>query len=190
MLVIVGAQVAPDVRENLQIVVDHEKEGLVHAEPLASSATGSATRNSVRPGLDSTAMSPSLWMTRRRTMSRPRPVPSPAGLVVKKGSKIRSRISAGMPDRCRRCGRRPSRPRGRPGSRHASLGDGVERVVDQVAPDLIELAGEARTLGRSGSSWTDTATAFARAFAFSTATVFDRLWRDRRAPRSSPGPCE
>jgi hypothetical protein len=32
-----------------------------------------------------------------RLMGRPRPVPSPTGLVVKKGSKMRSRFSGAIP---------------------------------------------------------------------------------------------
>ena len=38
-----------------------------------------------------------LLTTIRYEMSRPRPVPSPTGLVVKNGSKMRGRISGGMP---------------------------------------------------------------------------------------------
>ena len=92
----------------------------------------------------STSISASLWLTRRRTMSRPRPVPLPTGLVVKNGSNRRSRISAGMPGplsttrtttRCRsQLAVTSTRPR---------LGNGIERVVDQIRPDLIELADEA-----------------------------------------------
>ena len=77
-------------------------------------------------------------------MSRPRPVPFPTGLVVKNGSNRRSRISAGMPGplsttrtttRCRSQRRGHLDPTG--------VRNGIERVVDQVRPDLVELADEA-----------------------------------------------
>src|SRR5262249_6561311 len=99
MLPISGAKVAPHRGKHLRIVVHDQENGLVHdLTPAASdSDIGSTTRNSVRPGRDSTVISPSLWRTRRRTMSRPRPVPWPIGLVVTKGSKIRPRISSGTP---------------------------------------------------------------------------------------------
>ena len=99
LLPIPAAEVAAHGRQHLRIVVDDEDDGLVHGWALrrVDPTAGSATRNSVRPGCDSTEMSPSLWRTRRRTMSRPRPVPWPSGLVVKNGSKMRSRIFSGMP---------------------------------------------------------------------------------------------
>ena len=51
------------------------------------------------PGTDSTVRSPwCFFTTMRQDMSSPSPVPSPTGLVVKNGSKIRSRISGGTPD--------------------------------------------------------------------------------------------
>ena len=55
------------------------------------------------------------------------------------------------------------------------IGNGVERVVDQVRPDLIELAGEAadaREVRRRRV--TVTATDFVRAFDLRTATVLPR----------------
>ena len=56
----------------------------------------------------------------------------------------------------------------------ARFGDGVERVVDQVGPDLVELAGEAVHARQAGSASMVTATEFARAFDLSTATVLSR----------------
>jgi hypothetical protein len=56
---------------------------------LRSVSSLKLTRNSVRPGRDSTSISPSLRWRSRRTMSRPSPVPCPTGFVVKNGSKIR-----------------------------------------------------------------------------------------------------
>ena len=49
------------------------------------------------PGALSTWMSPPLWSTTPWAMARPSPVPSPTGLVVKKGSKARRRVSASIP---------------------------------------------------------------------------------------------
>src|SRR5215475_8300155 len=64
----------------------------------ASAVSGSRTWKRVLPGSDSTRRSPwCLFTTMRQEMSSPRPVPSPTSLVVKNGSKIRSRISAGTP---------------------------------------------------------------------------------------------
>ena len=142
-----GAQIAAHRREHLRIVVDTTRmTGLFTAVPPApsASASGRDTRNSVRPGAVSTSISASLWMTRRRTMSRPRPVPFPTGLVVKNGSKRRSRISAGMPGplsmtrTTTRCRSRLAVTSTRPDVRH-----GIERVVDEVRPDLVELADKA-----------------------------------------------
>jgi len=42
-------------------------------------------------------MKPSWRLTMPNTALRPKPVPLPGGFVVKNGSKIRWRISAGMP---------------------------------------------------------------------------------------------
>ncbi len=84
-------------------------------------------------------------------MSRPSPVPCPIGLVVKNGSKIRSRICAGMPaplsmTRTTTCSILAAR-------RHldaARVGDGIEGIVDQVRPDLVEFAGEAAHARQAG----------------------------------------
>src|SRR5262249_10723316 len=64
----------------------------------SGAVSGSRTWKRVLPGSDSTRRSPwCLLTTIRQEMSSPRPVPSPTSLVVKNGSKIRSRISAGTP---------------------------------------------------------------------------------------------
>ena len=140
------AEIAAHRREHLRIVVDDEEDGLVHGRPPApsASASGRETRNSVRPGRDSTSISASLWLTRRRTMSRPRPVPFPTGLVVKNGSNRRSRISAGMPGAVVDHAHHDALPLAVRGHLDATgVGNGIEGVVDQVRPDLVELADEA-----------------------------------------------
>ena len=82
--------------------------------------------------------------TIRREMSRPSPVPLPTSLVVKNGSKARPRPPAACPARCRR-----SRPRRRSPSARVRDAQGaravhrVDGVVDEVGPDLVELAGVA-----------------------------------------------
>src|SRR6185503_11071967 len=58
---------------------------------------GNRTWKHVSPGLDSKRTLPRCLRTMRATLSRPRPVPSPTGLVVKNGSKMRDLASAGMP---------------------------------------------------------------------------------------------
>ena len=49
------------------------------------------------PGVLCTSMSPPDWRTKPYTMDMPRPVPLPACLVVKKGSKMRETVAASMP---------------------------------------------------------------------------------------------
>ena len=153
VLPVPGAEIATHSGEHLRIVVHDEQDGLVHRVPPAPSisASGRATRNSVRPGSDSTEISPSLWRTRRRTMSRPRPVPCPTGLVVKNGSKMRSRICAGMPAPLSTT--RTTTLLMVAVCQHldaARVGDGVEGIVDQVHPDLVEFAGEAANARKAG----------------------------------------
>src|SRR5689334_5310478 len=59
--------------------------------------SGRRIRKRVSPGLDLTSIVPWCFCTMRIAVSRPNPVPSPTGLVVKNGSKMRDLISAGMP---------------------------------------------------------------------------------------------
>src|SRR5262249_46766827 len=49
------------------------------------------------PGALDTSIAPPCASTIRRARGRPRPVPWPTGLVVKKGSKMRGMTSSGMP---------------------------------------------------------------------------------------------
>ena len=137
---------------------------------------GRETRNSVRPGADSTSISASLWLTRRRTMSRPRPVPLPTGLVVKNGSKMRSRISAGMPGPLSTT-RTTTRWRSQLAvtSTRPESGTASSALSIRFAQIWLSSPAKPRTRGRSGSTVTVTATDFARAFALSTATVLPRL---------------
>src|SRR5262252_6454486 len=77
--------------------IDTWQRGHAGSSRSASGAvSGSRTWKRVSPGSDSTRRSPwCLFTTIRQEMSSPRPVPSPTSLVVKTGSKIRSRISGG-----------------------------------------------------------------------------------------------
>ena len=60
--------------------------------------TGSVTTNEAPPpGATPAVIVPSCASTMPRQTARPMPVPPPAGLVVKNGSKIRLRTSSGMP---------------------------------------------------------------------------------------------
>ena len=78
-----------------------------------------------------------------RTMDRPRPVPFPAGLVVKKGSKILPRSSSLMPDPVVRDGEAHGGPAGGPGAHPHGAAAGLDRVggvgdqVDDHLQDLI-----------------------------------------------------
>ena len=61
-------------------------------------AAGKRTRKSApRPGSLSADRSPPARRTMSREMGKPRPVPRSGGLVVKKDSKMRGKISGGMP---------------------------------------------------------------------------------------------
>src|SRR5262245_23836227 len=81
--------------------VRHLDQELGHQSPpqarLVFAPRGRITRNSVRPGRDSNSIWPSCWLTSRRAMSSPRPVPWPTGLVVKNGSNSFSAIAGGTP---------------------------------------------------------------------------------------------
>ena len=50
-----------------------------------------------QPGLLSIVIRPPEPSAKLRAMARPRPVPRPTGLVVKKGSPARARVSAVIP---------------------------------------------------------------------------------------------
>src|SRR5688572_13011773 len=83
-----------------QLVVHAQQHALVlrmrfHRSPPAIGNT--TVKVLPLPTSLSTRIRPRCLSTILRTMSRPRPVPSPAGLVVKKASKMRSRTSSGMP---------------------------------------------------------------------------------------------
>src|SRR5580698_7988328 len=66
--------------------------------PVADSIAGRKTAIDVpRPGSLTTSILPPAALTTRCTVARPRPVPAPGFLVVKKGSNSRARVSASMP---------------------------------------------------------------------------------------------
>ena len=50
-----------------------------------------------RPGSLSTVMHPPLCLTMPKTVARPSPVPLPAPLVVKNGSKMRAFVASSIP---------------------------------------------------------------------------------------------
>src|ERR1700679_1051052 len=71
--------------------------GIVHI-PLLVLSSGSRTINFVFPGSDCTSMvPPNFCVTMRCTISSPRPVPEPCGMVVKNASKVRGSASGAMP---------------------------------------------------------------------------------------------
>src|SRR5579863_3877107 len=101
-----GAQFAAKLlakqRFNIRLVIDDENVNTQiqpPAFPRAASSRGSVMMNSVNtPGSVSTSIvPPCCFTTMSWLMERPSPVPSPAGLVVKKGLNIFSLTSAGIP---------------------------------------------------------------------------------------------
>src|SRR5262249_61758544 len=85
------------------LVVDHKDQRAQLAAPGVTggrwSARGNLIVNCVKtPRSVSTSIVPACCLTTMSWLSeRPSPVPSPAGLVVKNGLKIRSLISGGIP---------------------------------------------------------------------------------------------
>ena len=71
----------------------------VHRRPEgAQRRTGKLTLNVVSPGPDCSEISPRCCLTTMLyAMLRPNPVPTPGAFVVKKASKMRGWIPAGMP---------------------------------------------------------------------------------------------
>ena len=97
-----AAEVLAEQRLHVGFVVDDEDEQ-GHAWPpdcpSLAALRGSTILNSVNsPSSVSTSMVPECCLTMMSWLSEsPRPVPSPAGFVVKNGSNILSRTSRGMP---------------------------------------------------------------------------------------------
>src|SRR4029077_13836140 len=101
-----GAQVAPELlpeqRLDVRLVID-DQDVKVHVlppeVPPAGMTRGRVMMNSVNtPGSVFTSIvPPCCFTTISWLMDRPRPVPSPAGLVVKKGLNIFSFTSCGIP---------------------------------------------------------------------------------------------
>ena len=152
-LAIPPAQIAAHRRKHLRIVVNDQEDGLVHGCELTpfASAIGSDTRNSVRPGVDSTSISASLCLNQSsddieaqagafpdRLGSEERFEQAAADL----GRNARAIVDDADDDALSFVGRRHVDATG--------FGDGVERVVDQVRPDLVELADEAANLWEVG----------------------------------------
>src|SRR5262245_26580494 len=85
-----------------RFIVDYENKEIHPSPPvlpIVADRRGRTILNSVyAPGLVSTSIAPLCCLTMISwLMERPRPVPSPAGLVVKKGLNIFSFTSDGMP---------------------------------------------------------------------------------------------
>src|SRR5689334_16358345 len=87
---------------NVRLIINHENEKF-HVDasclPMAAALRGRVMRNAVNsPGIVSTSIDPPCCLTMMSWLiDRPSPVPSPAGLVVKKGLNIFSFTSGGMP---------------------------------------------------------------------------------------------
>src|SRR6202022_655538 len=101
-----GAQVAPELLTeqgfNIGLVIDDEYVNAQFVPPVfvcATAVRGSVIMNSVNaPGSVWTSiLPPCCFTTMSWLIDRPSPVPSPAGLVVKKGLNIFSFTSSGIP---------------------------------------------------------------------------------------------
>src|SRR5207237_68572 len=88
----------PDQRLDIGLVIDHQ-DSRRRAHAGSAARRGTVIVNSVySPSCESTLISPRCSPTTISWLSEsPSPVPSPAALVVKNGSKTRSRMSLGMP---------------------------------------------------------------------------------------------
>src|SRR4030095_4566454 len=102
------------------LVIDHQ-DADAHAGLLSAAADGprrgTLIVNSVNcPGaLSTTMVPPCCWVTMSWLIDRPSPVPSPVGLVVKKGWNSRCRCCGGMPTPVSRMGILPASRRLRVG---------------------------------------------------------------------------
>ena len=109
-----------------------------------------------RPGAVSTPIRPPCAVTMPWQIERPMPVPTPCGLVVKKGSKIRRLTSGGMPravvrdlgdDLAAAAARRARRGGAAAGDLHQRLLR-VDEQVEQHLVQLVAVAPDARQAGR------------------------------------------
>ena len=115
---------------------------------LGEAAAGRGTWSG--PGSESSVSEPS-WRstTMRRAVARPRPVPCPTSLVVKNGSKTRSRTSGGIPGPSSVISTHSAVAVAARGDRdRAALAERVDRVVEQVRPHLVELGAAHGQLGQ------------------------------------------
>src|SRR5450759_5044557 len=101
-----GAKIATELLSkqqlNIRLIVDHKDEKVHVRSPdlaMVAAPRGRTILNSVNsPGCVSTSIDPPCCLTMMSwLMDRPRPVPSPVGLVVKIGLNIFSFTSDGMP---------------------------------------------------------------------------------------------
>jgi len=77
---------------DMLVLLHHVLLGAVEASPTPDQAAGSVTVNFPPPRGDApTAMSPDMARSRCWLTASPKPVPFPPDLVVKNGSKMRSR---------------------------------------------------------------------------------------------------
>src|SRR5262249_9472714 len=98
----ITSKMLPKQHLNIRLVIDNENKKFHAGAPVLPSIAalrGRTMRNSVySPAVVSTSIDPPCCLTMMSWLiERPSPVPSPAGLVVKKGSNICSLPSGGMP---------------------------------------------------------------------------------------------
>ncbi len=193
LLPVAGAQVAAHRGEHLRIVVDDEENGLVHDAPVGAVGLGDRQRDAklraARLRLDRDLAVVVLDEPADDVEAEARTLPRRLGReeriedpVADLGGNAGSVVGDPHDDRAGLAPGRDLDP--------ARLGDGVERVVDQVPPDLVELAGEPADAREIRFHADRTRRRISRAPSISGRRPCCRgPARGPPAPRRRPGPC-
>jgi hypothetical protein len=144
-----GPRRLPDIVRPAAGAVQLSGPDRLHFSPASSAETrGRNTWTAVSfPGAGSNRTNPPARSTTCLTTASPSPLPRPAGLVVKNGSKPRSSWSAGMPTPSSRTSIR-AQTRGAPGSRRAACPDQLGGQVSPPLPGVEDVPDQRPGVGR------------------------------------------